>query len=355
MSVARKGSIPQLDRRSEEPYYRQIYDRIRSAIAAGSLKPGDRIPSARALIDELGLARGTIDAAYSLLQAEGYIESRGQAGTIVAPGLIRPQVASPVPRSKTFVPTLSFRPETILPFQMGLPALDLFPRKIWARLGARCARAMQPADMAHPSVYGLPDLRAEIAAYLQVARGVNCAPAQVFITSGYRHTVQMIVRALLNAGDRVWVEDPGYPPTRELLKRMGMSVVSVPVDQEGMVTDLGLKAAPRARAVVVSADHQSPLCVSLSLPRREGAARLGGARNKAWIIEDDYDGEYRYVEPPAAGVEKPGSRWAGALFRHLQQGAAAEPSPGLSRRSRARRSKGSKRSARPSPGEAVPN
>lgn len=302
MSVARKGSIPQLDRRSEEPYYRQIYDRIRSAIAAGSLKPGDRIPSARALIDELGLARGTIDAAYSLLQAEGYIESRGQAGTIVAPGLIRPQVASPVPRSKTFVPTLSFRPETILPFQMGLPALDLFPRKIWARLGARCARAMQPADMAHPSVYGLPDLRAEIAAYLQVARGVNCAPAQVFITSGYRHTVQMIVRALLNAGDRVWVEDPGYPPTRELLKRMGMSVVSVPVDQEGMVTDLGVKAAPRARAAVVTPAHQSPLGVSLALPRRM-ALLDWAAKNKAWILEDDYDGEYRYVGRPLPALK----------------------------------------------------
>lgn len=302
MGVTNKGSIPPLDRRSEEPFYRQIYGRFRSAIAAGSLKPGDRIPSARALTKELGLARGTIDAAYAMLQAEGYIEPRGQAGTIVSPGLVRPLVAEVAPRSKTFVPTLSFRPETILPFQMGLPALDLFPRKVWARLGARCARTMQPADMAHPSVYGLPGLRAEIAAYLQVSRGVNCCPAQVFVTTGYRHTLQMLVRALLNAGDRVWVEDPGYPPTREILGKMGVSVVPVPVDSDGMVTDLGIKLAPRARAAVVTPAHQSPLGVSLALPRR--MALLDWAvKNRAWIIEDDYDGEYRYVGRPLPALK----------------------------------------------------
>jgi GntR family transcriptional regulator/MocR family aminotransferase len=101
----------------------------------------------------------------------------------------------------------------ILPFQMGLPALDMFPRKIWARLGARCARAMQPSDKAHPAVYSLPELRAQIAAYLQVSRGINCSPSPVFITSGCRHTVELIAHALLKAGDRVWLEDPGYPPT----------------------------------------------------------------------------------------------------------------------------------------------
>jgi GntR family transcriptional regulator / MocR family aminotransferase len=302
MGAARSASIPPLNRRSETPYYRQIYDRFRSAIATGLLKPGDRIPSARALTQELGLARGTIEAAYSLLQAEGYIEPRGQAGTIVTPGLVRPPVPIPVPRSKHATPALSFRPETILPFQMGLPALDRFPRKVWARLGARCARAMQPADMAHPSVYGLQELRAEIATYLQVSRGVHCSPAQVFVTSGYRHTLQMIVRALLKSGDEAWVEDPGYPPTRELLRNMGVSVVSVPVDPEGIVTSQGVKLAPRARAAVVTPAHQSPLGVSLALPRR--MALLDWAtKNKAWIIEDDYDGEYRYVGRPLPALK----------------------------------------------------
>jgi GntR family transcriptional regulator/MocR family aminotransferase len=303
MTVAKPGNIPPLDPTSAAPFYRQIYDRFRGAIAGGVLKPGDRIPSARGLAKELGLARGTIEAAYSLLAAEGYILGRGQAGTVVTPGLKpRTPVASAMPRSNSGIAAASFRPDSILPFQMGLPALDAFPRKIWARLGARCVRAMQPSDMVHPSVFGLPALRAEIAAYLQVSRGINCAPSQVFVTSGYRHTMALIAHALLKAGDRVWLEDPGYPPTRELLGHMHVAAIAVPVDREGMVVSDGLKAAPRARAAVVTPAHQSPLCVSLSLPRRV-ALLDWAARSNAWIIEDDYDGEYRYVSRPLPALK----------------------------------------------------
>jgi GntR family transcriptional regulator/MocR family aminotransferase len=297
------NSFSPLDPTAAEPFSRQIYDRFRNAIASGLLKPGDRIPSARALTKELGLARGTIEAAYSLLAAEGYIQARGQAGTIVTPGL-KPQtpVASTTPQSDSGLAATSFRPDTILPFQMGLPALDVFPRKIWARLGARCVRAMQPSDMAHPSVYGLPALRAEIASYLQVSRGINCSPSQIFVTSGYRHTIGLIAHALLKTGDRVWLEDPGYPPTRKILAHMHIATVPVPVDGEGMIVSDGIKLAPRARAAVVTPAHQSPLCVSLSLPRRL-ALLDWAARNKAWIIEDDYDGEYRYVSRPLPALK----------------------------------------------------
>jgi GntR family transcriptional regulator/MocR family aminotransferase len=302
-SVAKAGKFSPLDPTAAVPFYRQIYDRFRNAVASGLLKPGDRIPSARALTKELGLARGTIEAAYSLLAAEGYIQARGQAGTIVTPGLkLRAPVASPMPRTDSGIAAAGFRPDSILPFQMGLPALDMFPRKIWARLGARCVRAMQPSDMVHPSVYGLPALRAEIAAYLQVSRGINCSPSQIFVTSGYRHTIALIGHALLKAGDRIWLENPGYPPTRELLAHMNIAAVSVPVDREGMVVSDGIRLAPRARAAVVTPAHQSPLCVSLSLPRR--LALLDWAtRNNAWLIEDDYDGEYRYVSRPLPALK----------------------------------------------------
>lgn len=303
MNVTRNSGLSPLDPAATEPFYRQIYDRFRSAIANGLLKPGDRIPSARALTKELGLARGTIETAYSLLAAEGYIQARGQAGTIVTPGLT-PHIPMADAVLRTDPPTIatSFRPDSVLPFQMGLPALDAFPRKIWARLGARCIRAMQPSDMVHPSVLGLYGLRAAIAAYLQVSRGIDCSPAQVFVTSGYRHTLELIAHALLKPGDRVWNENPGYPPTRDLLELMRMTCVPVPVDADGMIVSEGLKLAPRARAAVVTPGHQSPLCVSLSLPRR--LALLDWAtRNQGWIIEDDYDGEYRYVSRPLPALK----------------------------------------------------
>lgn len=308
MAIVKPSYLGSLDADAASPYYRQIYDRFCAAIVGGVLKPGDRIPSARALAEELGLARGTIDAAYSLLLAEGYIQSRGQAGTIVTPDLIPRapvQVAAPARPRRV---ANSFRPDSIRPFQMGLPALDAFPRKVWARLGARCAREMQPSEMVHPAVQGLPELRAQIAAYLQVSRGIACSPSQVFVTSGYRHTLSLIAQALMKAGDKVWTEDPGYPPTRELLGHMRIATVPVPVDQEGIVVAEGLRLAPRARAAVVTPAHQSPLCVSLSLARR-WALLDWATRNQAWIIEDDYDGEYRYVSRPLPALKSLDREW----------------------------------------------
>src|ERR1700743_1113556 len=138
MTIANTRKISPLDPRATEPFYRQIYDRFRSAIGSGVLKPGDRIPSARALTKELGLARGTIEAAYSLLAAEGYIVARGQAGTVVMPGLKpRPRPAGARPGFRANVPAPGTHFNALLPFQMGLPALDAFPRKIWARVAAR--------------------------------------------------------------------------------------------------------------------------------------------------------------------------------------------------------------------------
>ncbi|CDG82139.1 MocR-like pyridoxine biosynthesis transcription factor PdxR [Janthinobacterium agaricidamnosum] len=302
MNKARSNPISPLDPAAAEPFYRQIYDRFRAAIASGVLKPGDRIPSARALTKELGLARGTIEAAYALLGAEGYLLARGQAGTIVTPGLKpRGPLASALPRPHGDTGN-NFRPDSVLPFQMGLPALDEFPRKIWARLGARCVRATQPADMAHPPVSGLPELRTAIAAYLHMSRGIHCSASQIFVTSGYRHSMELIAHALLKAGDRVWTEDPGYPPTRDLLERLQIGTVPVPVDGDGLCVADGIRAAPRARAAVVTPAHQSPLCVTLSLPRRLELLDWA-ARNDAWVIEDDYDGEYRYVSRPLPALK----------------------------------------------------
>jgi len=306
----------QLDAGAVEPLYRQIYTRFRSAIAEGLLQPGDRIPAARALALELGLARGTVESAYSLLTAEGYIESRGQAGTIVTPALARHGVAVPAPASRLPLqspPVADHHPdpELVLPgspssstrdFQMGLPALDAFPRKVWARLAARSIRATQAEDMVYPPYGGVAALRVAIATYLQLSRGIVCAPSQVFVTSGYRNTMELIARAVLKPGDGVWIEDPGFPPTGALLEQAGMQLAPVAVDAEGLMVSHGIATAPGARAAVVTPAHQSPLCVSLSLPRRlallDWASQAG-----AWIVEDDYDGEYRYVSRPLPALQ----------------------------------------------------
>lgn len=302
--IARPDALPPLREGSADPLYRQVYERFRGAIAEGTLKPGDRIPSARALAKEMGVARGTIEVAYSLLSAEGYIQARGQAGTIIAPDL-QPQAAAP-----TVAPPVQAadddhgwdRPARILPFQMGIPALDAFPRKLWARLGARQLRGMQPADLSYPPADGQESLRTALAAYLRVARGIHCQPAQVYITSGYNFTMQLIIQALLTPGDQVWVEDPGYPPTRALLAQARLDAVPIPVDADGLMVSEGLARAGQAQAAVVTPAHQSPLSMSLSLPRRQ--ALLDWAeRRQAWIVEDDYDGEYRYVSRPLPALK----------------------------------------------------
>ncbi|WDY55814.1 MocR-like pyridoxine biosynthesis transcription factor PdxR [Pseudomonas sp. PSKL.D1] len=292
-----------IDPTSTEPIYRQIYWRFRRAITDGVLAPGERIPAARSLARELGLARGTVDTAYSLLAAEGYIQPRGQAGTVVAAGLnVRPTQAHADHTwpATAGVPVRHKAP--VLPLQMALPALDEFPRKIWAQIGARCVRATGVADMASPSAQGLESLRNAIASYLHVARGISCQPAQVFVTSGYRNTLTLVARALLQPGDRVIVENPGYPPTRQLLEALRIAVQPVGVDQDGLQVSRGIKQFPDTRAAVVTPAHQSPLCMSLSLPRRLELLAWA-AREQAWVIEDDYDGEYRYVSRPLPALK----------------------------------------------------
>ncbi|MGO1767453.1 DNA-binding protein [Advenella sp. S44] len=302
MNQTQRYGLSSLDPQASMPLYQQIYLRLRNAIADGLISPGQRIPAARALAKELGLARGTIESAYSLLASEGYVQARGQAGTVVMPGLEHlggtPLPGKPVSISLAALP--QYPP--IAPFQMGLPALDAFPRKIWARLAARCARSTQTEDMVYPSLGGATTLREAIAGYLRVSRGIDCVPQQVFITSGYRDTIDLVSRTLLVAGDKAWVEDPGYGPTKDLLRNAGISLVPVPVDDEGICVERGKQLAADARLAVVTPAHQSPLSVSLSLARRL-ALLDWAAQNDAWIIEDDYDGEYRYLSRPLPALK----------------------------------------------------
>jgi GntR family transcriptional regulator / MocR family aminotransferase len=202
-----------LDAQLADPLYRQIYLRIKDAIAQGSLQAGSRLPSVRGLASDLGVARATVESAYGQLIAEGFLQSRGQAGTYVSPQLQNLPVRAAL--TTEVLPAVAANPlhpsGATQPFQLGLPALDAFPRALWQRIVGRQLRTAPLAAMAHPSTQGLPELRAAIVNYLQLSRGINCRPEQVFICAGYQALLDLVIGTLLKTGDEVWLEDPRLP------------------------------------------------------------------------------------------------------------------------------------------------
>jgi GntR family transcriptional regulator/MocR family aminotransferase len=319
-----RADLLALDRSRSEPLYRQIVQRLRDAIEQGLIGPGARVASARTLASELGVARATVELAYGQLAGEGYLQARGQAGTVVSPRL-PPRPRGRAGHASTPTPPALAPVGPPPPLQLGIPALDAFPRKLWARLAARRVRATSIADMNYGDPSGYAPLREAIAAYLRVSRGVACSPAQVFVTAGHRASLALVSRALLARNDRAWVEEPGFAPTREVLQGAGQRVVSVPVDAHGLRVAEGRRRAADAKLAVVTPSHQSPLGYSMSMARR--LELLAWAREaKAWIVEDDYDGEYRYAGHPLPALKSLDGQdrvlYAGTFSKVLHPGLA---------------------------------
>ena len=276
------------------PLHRSVYDRLRVSIIEGRLAPGERLPSARALATQLGLSRGTVDLAYAVLAGEGYIVSHGARGTFVSPALpTRP--ATPTnptkPSCLSAIPQRERPPK--LPFWVGLPAIDLFPRKIWSRILARQGRGLSPEDFRYPDRSGNLRLKQALVSYLSVARGISCTPDQIVITGGYQGAIGLVCRLLLTPGDKVWVEDPGYHWTHATLQTVGARAIPVTVDEHGLDVGEGEARASDAPLCIVTPSNQFPLGVALSLPRRLALLDWAAA-NGSWIVEDDYDSEFYY-------------------------------------------------------------
>lgn len=294
----------QLDPRHKEPLYRQIYQRVKQAIMTGQLKRDSRVPSVRALASELGVARATVENAYGLLTAEGFLQSRGQAGTVVsAPQSLSAPAPSPVRKNAVLKPINPMLPSvSSLPFQLGLPALDAFPRAIWSRIVSRQIRHTSMNDLGHPPLAGTDGLRHSVARYLQLSRGFTCRPEQIFICAGYAPLLDLVIGSLLQPGDGVWLEDPGYPVTQAFFRAAGAVPMAVNVDEEGMNVPQAVAQHPHARFAVVTPAHQSPTGVTMSLARRM-ALLDWAAKQQAWIIEDDYDSEFRYHGQPLPSLK----------------------------------------------------
>lgn len=308
-----------VDRKAPSPLHRQIYDGYRAAIVSGTLRPGQRVPSTRGLASELGISRIPVLGAYTQLLAEGYFQSRVGAGTAVSLSLpdqaVLPEVRSlrstPAGNGLRLVakhPSLSKVVENPPwrrswgPFGVGQVAFDQFPFRVWNSLVTRHCRHTSTKHLDYGNPMGLKDLREAIAVYLRTSRGVRCEADQIMIVSGSQHGLDVSVRVLLEPGSRVWMEEPGYRFARSVFALNGCQVVPVPVDDEGLDVAAGMQRCRKARAAFVTPSHQYPLGVTMSASRR--LQLLDWAEHsQSWILEDDYDSEYRYETMPISSLQ----------------------------------------------------
>ena len=308
----------QFARRQAVPAQRRLYQALRGAILDGRLLAGAVLPASRVLAQDLGIARNTAIHAYEQLAAEGYVQSSRQGTVVAALGNVPKARCAAQASGHTMArgadaPGLSQRvagcgrvrsPEDdLLPFMPGTPALDAFPFDTWRRLIDRMQRQAGAQDLGYRHAAGEPELRQAIAAHLRAARGVRCQAEQVIVTDGTQHSLDLCAQLLADPGDRVWMEHPGYGGARTAFTAAGLVQVPVTVDAEGQqpVAE-ALWQAQRPRLIYATPSHQYPLGSVLTLPRRL-ALMEQARRHGAWILEDDYDSEFRHDGPPLAAMQ----------------------------------------------------
>lgn len=314
---------------SDVPLYRQLYETLRRQILSGVLPAKSQLPSTRSLAKQLSVSRMTAVNAYEQLLAEGYIEGISGSGTYVASVLPEQMLETPTKKrhnnaalesraklSKRGARLGSFDyaemcasrtnrkvvNEKFTAFHYGLPAMEEFPFDVWSRLTARRLQKMSAPLFGAGDPAGYEPLRRAVAAYLQTARAVRCAPEQVIIAAGAQQALALIAQVLLDENDTVWLENPCYLGARNIFAAAGAKIAAISIDAEGFDLALARTAGETARLVCVTPSHQFPLGTVMSLARR--LALLEWAKNSdAWIIEDDYDSEFRYAGRPLASLQ----------------------------------------------------
>ncbi|AIS98585.1 MocR-like pyridoxine biosynthesis transcription factor PdxR [Burkholderia thailandensis] len=313
-----------LERHSAEPMYRQLLRLMQQAILSGELTPGTKLPSSRTLATDLAIARNTVLHVYDQLTTEGYVLTTTGSGTYVAD--TRPDAAAMRAQAGTLAHpsdesrdaqqrahgALSTRGAQLIrhagvsrrqwgAFMPGVPDVSEFPARTWSRLQARLWKEANPELLTYAPGGGYRPLRRALSDYLRVARSVKCSPDQIIITTGIHQSIDLSVRLLADVGDRAWVEEPCYWGVRSVLHAAGLVLAPVPVDHEGLAPRAqDLKHPPRLALVTPS--HQYPLGMVMSLARRRMLLEYA-RQHQCWIIEDDYDSEFRYGSRPLASLQ----------------------------------------------------
>ena len=326
MVKAAKGALLstlEINRSSSAPIYRQIEDFLRQMILDGALLPSQKLPSTRELALELGVSRITIKSVYEQLISEGYVQGKTGAGTFVSEGLDgeTPVVPSVDTIRKDYfdgnfsktAEHISFsqasaRYGSILPFRPGVPALDKFPVKRWNKYLSRATTKSDIANFSYGDLLGSEKLRASIARHLADSRGMKVDPKQILITSGAQQAFVLISYVLMNKNDTIWYENPGHIAGRDLLKIVGGDVSPVPIDKEGLNLPYAVLNFSKPKLIFTTPSHQQPLGITMSLQRRLTLLKYAH-ENASWVIEDDYDSEFRYRGrplPALAALDKVG-------------------------------------------------
>jgi|SRR5690625_1273424 len=290
-----------IDRSLDIPLIRQVYQQIRKRILNGQLKANEKLPSSRELSSELNVSRNVILEAYDQLLAEGFLVAQRGSGTYVASGAF-------LEKHKNASAIQSFhwnennkKDENIIDFRSGIPALDLFPRKTWAKLSYTIWNDSSPSVLGYDIPEGRPELRQALSGYLLKTRGVVCHPNQIVITSGATQAMTLVSRLLVSANDEVIMEDPITVDIQMIFKSAGARIYPIPVDKDGMKTSL-LPLDVDPRFIYVTPSHQFPLGGILPIQRRIQLINYSRKTN-CYLIEDDYDSEFRYEGSPISSLQ----------------------------------------------------
>lgn len=304
-----------LGEQRDEHLHKRLYNALRLTILDGSLPAQSRLPASRDLAQQLGLSRNTVLTVYEQLLAEGYVTSRAGSGTFVARMLPDSLLSAPPvtqgqhdrvahaefsSRGKTLLGQVSASPKQWGAFIPGVPDVQAFPHQLFSKIQARISRRPSPQRLTYSCQGGTPELQRALVDYLRVSRSVHCTADQVLITEGIHQAIDLVARMLCDSGDTAWVEEPSYWGIRHVLQMNEVNITPVTVDRAGMVPPEGQETPPRL--IFVTPSHQYPLGAVMSLERRQRLLTLA-RQTGSWIVEDDYDSEFRFSGQPIPALQ----------------------------------------------------